>query len=45
MMGSEAISWNNKRQPTIALSTTIAEYMANTQTTKETIWMTKFMKE
>jgi hypothetical protein len=44
-MGGGAISWSSKRQPTIALSTTEAEYMANTQATKETIRMTKFMKE
>jgi hypothetical protein len=34
-----------QRQPTIALSTTEAEYMASTQATKEAIWMTKLMKE
>jgi hypothetical protein len=45
MMGGGAISWSSKRQPTIVLSTTEAEYMASTQATKETIWMTKFMKE
>ncbi len=45
MEGGGAISWSSKRQPTIVLSTTEAEYMVNTQATKETIWMTKFMKE
>jgi hypothetical protein len=45
MMGGGAISWSSKRQPTIALSTTKAKYMASTQATKEAIWMTKFMKE
>jgi len=30
MIGSRTISWNSKRQPTIALSTTKVEYMANT---------------
>ncbi len=45
MMGGGATSWNSKRQPTIALSTTEAKYMASTQATKETIWMTKLMKE
>jgi hypothetical protein len=44
-MGGRAISWSSKRQPTIALSTTEAEYMASTQATKEAIWMTKLMKE
>jgi len=45
MMGGGDISWSNKRQPTIALSTMEAKYMASMQTTKETIWMTKLMKE
>jgi len=45
MMGGGATSWSSKRQPTIALSTTEAEYMASTQATKEAIWMTKLMKE
>jgi hypothetical protein len=45
MMGGGAISWNSKRQPIIALSTTKAEYMASMQATKEAIWMTKLMKE
>ncbi len=45
MMGGGAISWSSKRQPTIALSMTKDEYMASTQATKGTIWMTKLMKE
>jgi len=31
--------------PTIALSTTEAEYMANTHATKEAIWITKLMMD
>ncbi len=34
MMGGGAISWSSKQQPTIALSTTEAKYMASTQATK-----------
>jgi hypothetical protein len=45
MIGGGAISWSSKRQPTIALSTTEAEYMANTQATKEAIWITKLMTD
>jgi hypothetical protein len=45
MMGSGAIFWSSKQQPTIALLMTKAEYMASTQATKEAIWMTKFIKE
>jgi hypothetical protein len=36
-----AITWNSKKQPTVALSTTEAEYMALGQTTKEAIWLRK----
>ncbi len=45
MIGGGAISWNSKRQPTITLSTTEAEYMANTQATKDAIWITKLMTD
>jgi hypothetical protein len=45
MIGGGAISWSSKQQPTIALSTTEAEYMANTQATKEAIWITKLMMD
>jgi hypothetical protein len=45
MMGGGAISWNNKGQPIIDLLMIEAKYMARTQATKETKWMTKFMKE
>jgi len=45
MIGGGAISWSSKQQPTTTLSTTEAEYMANTQATKETIWITKLMMD
>jgi len=45
MIGGGAISWSNKREPTITLSTMEAEYMANTQATKEAIWITKLMMD
>jgi hypothetical protein len=32
--GATILSWNNKRQPTMALSTTKAKYMATYQATK-----------
>ncbi|XP_046602605.1 secreted RxLR effector protein 161-like [Neodiprion lecontei] len=34
-----AISWNCKRQATVALSTTEAEYMALSSATQEAIWL------
>jgi len=45
MIGDGAISWSSKRQPTITLSTTEAEYMANTQARKEAVWITKLMMD
>ncbi len=45
MIGGGAISWSCKRQPTMALSTMEAEYMANMQATKEAIWITKLMMD
>ncbi len=45
MLCTWAISWSSKWQPTIALSTTVAEYMTNTQATKEATWITKLMMD
>ena len=39
-----AISWQAKKQPTVALSSVEAEYMAATQATKEAIWLRLFFK-
>jgi hypothetical protein len=44
-VGVGAISWNCKKQPTIALSTTEAKYMATSQCTKEAIWFRKLMAD
>jgi hypothetical protein len=44
-VGVGAISWNCKKQPTIALSTTEVEYMATSQCTKEAIWLRKLMAD
>jgi len=40
-----AISWSSKRQATVALSSTEAEYMALTQATKEAIWLRGLLAE
>ncbi len=45
MIKGGAIFWSSKQQPTIALSTTEAEYMANTQATTKAIWITKLMMD
>lgn len=40
-----AITWNSKKQPTVALSTTEAEYMAMSTATQEAIWLRNFYNE
>jgi len=45
MSSKSAVSWSSKKQQTIALSSTEAEYMALTQAAKEAIWVTRFMTE
>jgi len=39
------VSWSSKRQRTVALSSTEAEYMALTQAAKEAIWVSRFLAE
>lgn len=40
-----AIAWNCRRQPTVALSTTEAEYMALSAATQEALWWRSFRAE
>jgi reverse transcriptase-like protein len=44
-IGSGAISWSSKRQPTVALSSCEAEYMGEAQATKEAIWLRNLLTE
>jgi len=45
MMAGGAVSWSSKRQPTVSLSTTEAEYMALAQAGQQAVWMISFMNE
>lgn len=45
VMSGGAISWSSKRQPTVALSSTEAEYMALSATLCEVLWLKQLMNE
>lgn len=45
LVSGGAVTWNTKKQPTIALSTTEAEYMALTTAVQETMWLNNLQKE
>jgi hypothetical protein len=44
-IGQGVVSWNSKRQTTVALSTAEAEYMAATQAAKEALWLKHLLAE
>lgn len=45
MLAGGPISWRCKKQPTVALSATEAEFVALTEATKDVIWLTNFLDE
>ena len=45
LINNECISWRSKKQRTVALSSTEAEYMALTETTQEAVWLKAFSYE
>lgn len=45
LLGGTPITWNSRKQPTVALSSTEAEYMAVTEGTKEAIWIRRLLGE
>lgn len=44
-LGETPITWNSRKQQTVALSSTEAEYMALTEGTKEAIWLRRLLGE
>ena len=44
-MGKGAISWSSKKQYIVVLSSTEAEYIAQTHAAKEALWLHSFLKE
>jgi hypothetical protein len=44
-IGTGPISWSSKRQSTVSLSTYEAEYIGQTQATKEAIWLRNLLAE
>jgi hypothetical protein len=44
-VGSGAISWSSKRQPTVALSSCESEYVGQTNAIKEAIWLRRFLSQ
>ena len=43
MMASGPVSWSSKRQQTVSLSTTEAEYIAMTRGSQQSLWMHNFL--
>ena len=44
-LGSGAISWSSKKQPTVSLSSTEAEYRGATVATCEVVWLKRILKD
>src|SRR4030095_1925087 len=45
ILAGGAVSWQSKKQPTVALSSTEAETMALLQAIKESLWIQRFLSE
>ena len=45
MISNAAVTWQSKRQPTVALSSTEAEYMAACQAAREAVWLRALLKD
>ena len=44
-LGSGAISWSSKKQPTVALSSTETEYRAACSAATEAVWLRRLLEE
>ncbi|RWR99148.1 polyprotein-like protein, partial [Dinothrombium tinctorium] len=44
-LGGSSLSWNSKKQQTVALSSTEAEYMALSTATQECVWLRNLLQE
>eukprot|EP00742_Colponemidia_sp_Colp-10_P002552 GILJ01002727.1.p2 GENE.GILJ01002727.1~~GILJ01002727.1.p2 ORF type:complete len:509 (+),score=47.37 GILJ01002727.1:627-2153(+) len=44
-IGGGTVCWNSKKQPTVALSSTEAEYMAASHAAREALWLKKLLDE
>lgn len=44
-LANGAVSWQSKKQPTVALSSCEAEFVAYTEATREVMWLTYFLEE
>jgi hypothetical protein len=45
MLGGAAVSWSSKKQTSVALSSTEAEYIAAAHATKEVIWLRRLLTD
>ncbi|XP_036341057.1 secreted RxLR effector protein 161-like [Rhagoletis pomonella] len=44
-LSNAAVTWHSKRQPTVALSTTEAEYLSMSAAVREALWLKQFVNE
>jgi hypothetical protein len=45
MLAGGAISWSSKKQPSVALLSTKAEYIAGAHAAKEAVWLQRLLRE